>query len=96
MAKSGKGTVPDDASSMKMASPPLSLLTPPMSQAPCFQKLPIPDSAEWHLANEQRFIAIQLQRERDWDLEQKQQIANQQTQETWRLRDEGPVYLSKY
>jgi hypothetical protein len=46
---------------MKISPPPPPLLTPLMSQASSSQKLPGPDSAEWHLVNEQRLIAIKLQ-----------------------------------
>jgi hypothetical protein len=49
---------------MKMAFPPPPLLTPPMSQASSSQKLPSPNSAERHLANEQRLIAIKPERNR--------------------------------
>ena len=63
---------------MKMASPPPPLLTPPMSQARSFQGLPSPDSAEWHLANERRLVAIELQKRKVRDLEQTRQITSQQ------------------
>jgi hypothetical protein len=49
-----------------------------MSQADGSQKLPSVDSAEWHLANEQRLVAIELQRVKVQSLEQTQQSANQQ------------------
>jgi hypothetical protein len=45
-----------------------------MSQASSSRKLPSPDSAEWHLANERRLVAIELQREKVRVLEQTRQI----------------------
>ena len=74
-----------------MASPPPPLLTPPMSQASSSQKLPDPDSTEWHLTNEQRLIAINLRRERVRDLEQTQHIPNQQRVELELQRGQGDV-----
>ena len=76
---------------MKMTSPPPLLLTPLMSQASSPLKLPSPDSAEWHLANEQRLIEIKLQRETVLELEQTQQILNQQRVEQEFQRGKGDV-----
>jgi hypothetical protein len=42
-----------------MPSPAEPLFTPPASQACSSQKLPSPDSTEWHAANQQR---LELQR----------------------------------
>jgi hypothetical protein len=65
-----------------------------MSRASSSQKLLSPDSAEWHLANEQRLIEIKLQRERVLELEQTQQIPNQQRveQEFQRGKDDVLIY----
>ncbi|KAH8591832.1 hypothetical protein B0O99DRAFT_266627 [Bisporella sp. PMI_857] len=76
---------------MKMTSRPPPLLTPLMSQASNSPRLPSPDSAEWHLANEQRLIAIKLQRGKVLELEQTQQIANQQRVEQELQRGKGDV-----
>jgi hypothetical protein len=61
-----------------MSSPPPPLPTPPMSQGEGSQKLPSLDSAKWHLANEQRLAAIELQRVKVRDLELTRQGPNQQ------------------
>lgn len=70
------------------SSPPHPLLTPPTSQVCGSQKLPNPDSAEWHVANEQRLVAIELQRRKVDELEQRRQIAHQQRSELQRRKDE--------
>jgi hypothetical protein len=69
--------------------------TPPMSQADGSQKLPSVDSAEWHLANEQRLVAIELQRVKVQSLEQTQQSANQQRVELELQREKDDVLNSK-
>jgi colicin import membrane protein len=62
-----------------------------MSQASSSQKLPDPDSVEWHLTNEQRLIATDIRRERVGDLEQTLQIPNQQRVELELQRGQGDV-----
>jgi hypothetical protein len=69
---------------VKMAPPHQPLLTPPVSQARSSQKLPSPDSAEWLLAHERRLHALELQREKVRDIEQKRQVVEQQRLELQR------------
>jgi hypothetical protein len=80
---------------VKVSSVPPPLLTPPMSQADGSQKLPSVDSAEWHLANEQRLVAIELQRVKVQSLEQTEQSANQQRIELELQREKDDVLNSK-
>jgi uncharacterized protein YjcR len=55
-----------------------------VSQARGSQKLLSPDSAEWLLANERRLHALELQREKVRDIEQKRQVVEQQRLELQR------------
>jgi hypothetical protein len=71
-----------------MASPH-PLFTPPPSQACSSQKLPSVDNAEWHLENERRLVAIELQKRKVEELEQRRQVARQQRSELQRRKDEG-------
>jgi hypothetical protein len=77
-----------------MASPH-PLFTPPPSQACSSQKLPSVDNAEWHLENERRLVAIELQKRKVEELEQRRQVARQQRSELQRRKDEGLAQKEK-
>jgi hypothetical protein len=66
-----------------------------MSQADSSQKLPSLESTEWHLANEQRLVAIELQREKVQVLEQTLQRVNQESVELELRRNKDNVLSSK-
>jgi hypothetical protein len=53
------------------------------------------DSAEWHLENERRLVAIELQKRKVEELEQRQQVARQQRSELQRRKDEGLAQKEK-
>ncbi|RFU24294.1 Nucleoside-triphosphate phosphatase, partial [Scytalidium lignicola] len=64
-----------------------------MSQADDSEGLLSLDNAEWHLANEQRIAAIELQREKVQDLEQRRQSANQHRAELELQREKDDHWL---